>query len=321
MGPAFPEILNHCTSVKRNYPLVLPPQFSLIRKGPLTVWIREEYREGLMKQGIERIEELIARAAVKRHFDGRSLLTSVEIKGVEGERMVIRSYFHGGWYGKVNKDLFWGGRRPLRELILSEEVSRRGIATTTILAALSEKVFGPFYTGKLISREIPGALDLIRYLQGLKERPAGERLKMKAGLIKTVAAMVRKMHDQGIYHTDLHLKNILIQEKPEGEFSVHLIDFDKSVIRDRIALNDRIKNLMRFNRSAEKLKTKGLPITFSDQWRFLREYFHHDRKIIEGVKKGVRRYLIWQEVHRWGWRISSLFSTPFNSALSPHRSA
>jgi len=309
------------TRVKKDRYLLLPPQFSLLKRGPLELWIREEYREKLLGQGIERLEELIARAEGKRHFDGRSLLTSVQIKDGQGERMVIRSYFHGGWYGKINKDLFLGGVRPLRELIVSEEASRRGISTITILAALSERIFGPFYRGKLISKEISGAVDLIHYLQGLKERPASERWKLKTVLIKGIAAMVRKMHDQGIYHADLHLKNVLIQEKSEGDFTVYLIDFDKSEIRDKIALKDRIKNLMRFNRSAEKLKGKGLPITFSDRWRFLKEYFHDDRESIEEVRKDMKRYLFWQKFHRWAWRRSSLFSTPLNSVLSPHRSA
>ncbi|HUT83934.1 MAG TPA: hypothetical protein VMX95_04725, partial [Thermodesulfobacteriota bacterium] len=87
--------------MKKNSPLLLPPHFTSIKNGPLTLWVREEYRERLLEQGIERLEDLIARAEVKRHFDGRSLLTSVEIKGSQGERMVIRSYFHGGWYGKI----------------------------------------------------------------------------------------------------------------------------------------------------------------------------------------------------------------------------
>jgi tRNA A-37 threonylcarbamoyl transferase component Bud32 len=307
--------------VKKNSPLLLPPHFTSIKNGPLTLWVREEYREKLLGQGIERLEDLISRAEVKRHFDGRSLLTSVEIKGRQGERMVIRSYFHGGWYGKINKDFFWGKFRPLKELMVSEEVSRRGIQTIIILTALSKRVFGPLYKSKLISREIVGALDLIRYLQLLKQRPASERLKVKTGLIKAVAGVVRTMHDRGIYHADLHLKNVLVQETSEGDFAVYLIDFDKSEIRDVITPAERIKNLMRLNRSAEKLKKKGLPITFSDQWRFLREYFHDERQAIEGVKKDVKRYLIWQEFHRLGWKLSSLFSTPLSSVFSLHRSA
>ena len=307
--------------MKKNSPLLLPPHFTSIKNGPLTLWVREEYRERLLEQGIERLEDLIARAEVKRHFDGRSLLTSVEIKGSQGERMVIRSYFHGGWYGKINKNLFLGELRPLRELIISEEVSRRGIPTITILAALSQRSIGPFSKGKLISKEISGALDLIRYLQEMKQRPVRERLKVKARLIKTVAGVVRTMHDRGIYHADLHLKNVLVQETSERDFAVYLMDFDKSEIRDVITPAERIKNLMRLNRSAEKLKKKGLPITFSDQWRFLREYFHDERQAIEGVKKDVKRYLIWQEFHRLGWKLSSLFSTPLSSVFSPHRSA
>jgi len=294
--------------VRKNRPLLLPSHFTSIARGPLTLWIREEYRERLLGQGIERLEELIDQSESKKHFDGRSLLTSVEVKGVQGERMVIRSYIHGGWYGKINRSLFFGKLRPLRELVISEEALKGGIQTVTILAALSKRVFGPFYNGKLISREIIGALDLIRYLQILKQRPASERLKVKAGLIKAVAAMIRKMHDQGIYHADLHLKNVLVQEGSKGDFQVYLIDFDKSEIRDSISYKKRIKNLMRFNRSAEKLKEKGLPITFSDQWRFLREYFQDEQQVIQRAKKQIKRYLIRQEFHRMGWRLNSVFS-------------
>jgi tRNA A-37 threonylcarbamoyl transferase component Bud32 len=285
------------------------------------LWVREDYRKILIRQGIDKLEELIACSEVKKYFNGRGLLASLEINDSHGERMVIRSYMHGGWYGKINKDFFWGKFRPLRELIVNDEVSRRGIQTTVILAALSKRVIGPLYKSTLISKEISGALDLIHYLKILKQRSVSERLKAKAGLAKAVAVMVRKMHDQGIYHADLHLKNILVQEKSGGDFSVYLIDFDKSEIWDRLSFKKRIKNLMRFNRSAEKLKGKGLPITFSDQWRFLREYFHDEQQVIQKIRKLIKRYLLWQEFHRMGWRLASFFAASFSSAFSPRQSA
>lgn len=286
---------------------MLPKHFVKIEKSPLTLWIRKEYLERLIDQGIERIEVLIENSIAEKYFDGRGLLKSLEIKDSGGERMVIRSYLHGGLYGLINKDLFWGKFRPLKELVISDEVSKRGIATALILAALSKKISGPFYKSKIITKEISNAVDLVNFLQKLKEKSEIERLKIKFGLIKCIAATIRKMHDQGVYHADLHLKNVMVHENPKGDFAIYLIDFDKSVIREKITLKERIKNLMRFNRSAEKMKMKGLPITYSDQWKFLREYFKNNEEIIRSVKKLIRLYLLKQRFHQIGWRVVSFF--------------
>ena len=224
--------------------------------------------------------------------------------------MVIRSYVHGGFYGLITGGLFLGKERPLKELIVGEYALRQGIPTNTILAALCRRVVGPFYRSWLITREIPEAPDLIGFLENLKVKSLHQRATIKRRLIGNVATAIRRMHDRGIYHADLHLKNILVGVNSEGEFSVYLIDFDKSRFLDRFTFRFRMKNLMRLNRSAEKMKRLGLPITTRDQMRFLREYFREEPENFKKAKKRLKPFLLLQEIHRFGWRFLPLPTRP-----------
>ena len=62
------------------------------------------------------------------------------------------------------------------------------------------------------------------------------------------------MHDAGIYHADLHLKNILLKQDASGAFSAYIIDLDKSFVVDKLTVEQRMKNLLRLNRSIDKIR-------------------------------------------------------------------
>ncbi|HHT9146519.1 MAG TPA: lipopolysaccharide kinase InaA family protein, partial [Candidatus Wunengus sp. YC61] len=60
--------------------------------------------------------------------------------------------------------------------------------------------------------------------------------------------------DAGIYHADLHLKNILLKKDSNEEFTAYIIDLDKSVVLNKLNIQQRIRNLLRLDRSLEKLR-------------------------------------------------------------------
>ena len=123
-----------------------------------------------------------------------------------------------------------------------------------------------------------------------------------------LAEAIRKMHSQRIYHADPHLNNILLQEKNPAQNKVYIIDFDKSTIKTKLSVKQKMKNLYRFHRYLDKMAKKGISITKTDQLRFLKQYF----KDYPGPKLMIRNYLRGysrhQRVHRLGKNLLRVFS-------------
>ena len=59
---------------------------------------------------------------------------------------------------------------------------------------------------------------------------------------------IRQMHDRGVCHADLQLKNILV-----ADAGIFLLDFDRAQVHDNISPLARARNLLRLRRSFEKL--------------------------------------------------------------------
>ena len=80
------------------------------------------------------------------------------------ESFIVREYWHGGMVGKIFKDFFCNGMRPVRELSVCEAASRGGIKTTEIIAIVKNNIFGPLYKFRLVTKEIAKSIDLIELL-------------------------------------------------------------------------------------------------------------------------------------------------------------
>lgn len=83
---------------------------------------------------------------------------------------------------------------------------RLGIPVPEILAFHEEK--GLNRRAAIVTRALPGAIDLATLLGG-ENAPRGKRLD---NLLRQLAGIVRKLHEQGFFHNDLHLRNILVHQ-------------------------------------------------------------------------------------------------------------
>ena len=220
------------------------------------------------------------------------------VKGRRGE-VAIRKYRHGGLLRRFTGDLFIFGARPFQEVAVTEEARSAGVPTLEILAAIKERVWGGWYRGYLITAYLPAALDLVYYLE---RQQVGTKRRV---VIEKAAEAVRKIHERGVYHADLHLKNFLVEEA-QG-IKVYLIDFDKSKVFSRLDTSRRMKNLKRLDRSAEKLKGYGLSLPRRDKAIFCRAYASGDQEIRHYMKIFLERYRWYSLLYRWGWRIARIF--------------
>lgn len=272
----------------------IPDSFTLIRKGKASLFLKNEYKDMLLQRGIADVETfLFKNEQDSKHVEGRAVHPCVPIK--EGEWMIVRRYSHGGILRPLTGSLYLFGSRSFRELTLTEEIRSCGIRTIQPLGAIHRRVFPFFYRAYLLSLEVPSAKDLLDYL-----RQAGHSdLSMKRKIIRSAGVLLRRFHQSGFFHADLQLKNILVA----GE-DVLLIDFDRSYRKQMLSRRQRIRNLLRLNRSAEKWKRKGLAITRADRWRFLSAYGAGDLEFLEGMRKALRRHAFNSFIHRLGWKMN-----------------
>jgi len=255
--------------------------------------IRKGSEDRLRRQGLLNPAKLWNKAPQPSHLAGRGEV--LLITGKQGE-VAVRKYRHGGLLRCLTGDRFFFGSRPFQEIAVTEKVRSAGVPTLEILAAIMERGWGGWYRGYLITRYLTAATDLISYLN---DEPKNERRK---AVIEKAGEAVKKIHQAGIYHADLHLKNFLVEGK-----KVYLIDFDKSTITNRLHPSQRIKNLKRLDRSAEKLKRLGLPLSGQDKGVFCRAYISGDTEIPPYLHTYLKRYRWYQQLYRAGWWIARIF--------------
>jgi 3-deoxy-D-manno-octulosonic acid kinase len=278
----------------------IPPSFSLIRNKKTLLILKDVYKDFLLQQGIEDLKMFLkTKAQTARYLEGRSFHPSIPMK--DGEWMIVRRYLHGGLLGFLTRDLYLFGSRSIQELVLSEEIRSSGIPSVETIGAIHRFTWFPFYQPYLLSLEIPRALNLIQYIQEIGPYPSLSNLSRKRKVIRSVGILLRQFHDMGFYHGDLQLKNILItQEQPL------LIDFDRSYRKPVLSLKGRVKNLLRLNRSAEKWKSLGLPITRTDRWRFFLSYAQSDVEMGKAMQKVLRTYSIRLLFYRMSWAVEKI---------------
>jgi serine/threonine protein kinase len=282
----------------------ISPSFSLIQKGKISLLLKEEFKNLLLKQGIDDLKTFLKKSSQNFHYlIGRIPHPSIPFE--DGKRMVLRQYSHGGLLRAITGNLYLFGARSFRELAITEEIRSCGIPTVEPIGAIHQVTdFPPFYRAYLLTREVPGALNLIQYFEKIGNRPNRKKLSHKRKMIRYSGLLLRQFHQSGFFHQDLQLKNILVA----GD-QIMLIDFDRSYRKQTLSIQERIKNLLRLNRSVEKWKRLGLPITRTDRWRFFLAYAGDDEKIREAMEKALRTYWLRFLFYRFGWTLGRILGS------------
>ncbi len=209
-------------------------------------------------------------AVQESNYSGRGRLRAVSLP--DGETALIRAYRHGGLLRALTGRWFcsWPPR-PFRELAVTEELRRRGLRTVEVYAACVGRPVGPFYRGWLITRELRGAEDFWSALQSGAVEQVG-----RAAALRAVAASLRAMHREGVYHADLNLRNILLRIE-EGRPASYIIDYDRArLFFGALPAPSARRNLARLRRSAQKLDPEGRYFPEA-AWRELVAFYHEDR--------------------------------------------
>lgn len=169
----------------------------------------------------------------------------------DGRVAWVRSYRHGGWFGRLLGGWYFGWpSRPERELRATEAARAAGIAAPEILAAETVR-WGPFYRGRLVSRDVAGHRSLRAALQATTG--GAEREAWLAAIVRDVV----RLHQGGVHHPDLNSTNLLVAAGPDE--AIAFLDFDRGRVFSR-AVSGRWRRLAhrRLVRSLAKLDLPGL---------------------------------------------------------------
>jgi 3-deoxy-D-manno-octulosonic acid kinase len=285
----------------KNIPV--PSSFSLIKKGNVFILLKDEYKEAALKQGVDDLRTFLKKSRQTSHYHrGRALHPCLPLE--DNKRMVLRQYLHGGLLRAITGKLYCFGARSFRELALTEEIRSSGIPTIPAIGAIHHRIFYPFYRAYFLSLEVPRAIDLIQYFNDFGVPPSRENLSSRRKTIRSAGLLIRKFHQAGFFHSDLQLKNILLA----GD-QLLLIDFDRSYRKSKLSIRKRVRNLLRLNRSVEKWKCVGLPITRTDRWRFFLAYAGDDNMIRQAMEKVLQTYSLRSLFYRLGWAIQKILGS------------
>ncbi len=261
------------------------PGYERLQRGSDTVFVRPDWKAHLLDDllgDFARIEP--SRRRLYSH--GRVAHFSYMPEGAPG-RVFVRRATRGGLIGLLLGGLYAGAERPIRELRAATVARAAGVGVPEPLAVRVTRVFGPFCRFTVIAREVENAQDLLTVASAPAPR--------KRDLIDRVADEMRRLHESGVYHADLTMKNILMTGT-----SVYIIDLDKATLAPRRDGQLDMMNLARLNRSVVKLLgTRGM-VTRTDKLRFLRRYLGSRERIKELSQLCAQG--LW--FHRLWWSVS-----------------
>ncbi|WP_218354370.1 3-deoxy-D-manno-octulosonic acid kinase [Alteromonas lipotrueiana] len=157
---------------------------------------------------------------------------------------VLRHYRRGGVIAKLIDDQFLytglAKTRPFQEMRLLNTMQAAGLKVPSPVAAQVTRR-GMIYRADLITLKIDNAQDLHHVLT---QQPATDLLWYDVG------QAIRKMHNLGVYHHDLNIRNIMVDDNQ----TVWIIDFDRCY--QRSGESWKAKNLDRLYRSLQKERAR-----------------------------------------------------------------
>jgi 3-deoxy-D-manno-octulosonic acid kinase len=234
---------------------LLPAGYAFRRVGRADIVARADALEFVV-EAIRADGSLYGRALRSRERTLQGGRGHVVVFPAPGGPWAVRHAYRGGAVARVLGDRYvaTGSRRPFHELLVSEALRARGVATPTVHAAV---VYGSgaWYRSDVATAFIADATDLASLTLGADAWPDGARGRAWAA----AGALLRTAFEAGLLHPDLNLRNIIVRKtrmQPAGAFDAGdalLLDLDRARVTN-LSAAARARMLARFHRSRRKLE-------------------------------------------------------------------
>ena len=177
----------------------------------------------------------------------------------QGRDFVLRHYQRGGLVTQLSKEKYiWlglGFSRPWREWNLLEKMLQLGLPVPVPAAIKVERKWLS-YTADIMMHRIPHSRTLMNILT---------QEELVEGYWITIGSVIRRFHENGVFHADLNAHNILLDDGGR----CYLIDFDRCKFKTP-DIKWQKENLSRLRRSLNKEQKNEKAFHFSEgNWRSL----------------------------------------------------
>ena len=210
--------------------------------------------------------------------------------------LVLRRYRHGGLLGWLTGPILLGIQRPLRELTVTARAEEAGAPVPHAMCLVLWPLAGPLWSGIIGTREEPDARDLLSEWRD-SNGPA------RPALLVRVGRALRRLHDAGVEHPDLQLRNVLLC--PDDR--VVVIDLDRARFHGTtpLSVRRRASNLGRLVRSAVKEGLLSPRTGRRELAALLAGYAGNDRALRHALLGYARWECLKLSLHRLGYALRS----------------
>jgi tRNA A-37 threonylcarbamoyl transferase component Bud32 len=233
---------------------------------------------------------------------GRTSTARIVFREEVAEQVVFRRGHRGGLAKVVLGDKFIGFRtRMFKEVAVTEHARNRGVPVAEVLAAARVRLAPGLYRGWVITREVRHSENLHALCERESAAAVPDRTRKRA-VLRAVAEAVAALHEAGVDHPDLNLRNILVAARADGSLEVHIIDFDRTRVCATVSLARRVRTLARLFRSLVRLDVSRW-LTPRDLERFLQVYFRRDGRARRRAIRPLAWAILRLRIHDGWWRL------------------
>jgi tRNA A-37 threonylcarbamoyl transferase component Bud32 len=250
-------------------------------------FVREDLRGIFTDELLEDIEAAVWRAGGRIIKDSR-VRWAAFFPGPSGQAFFIKKFRIKNWKECLKYLLL--PSRAMKEWNISLALREKGMEIPKPVGALEKTRWGFLEESLYISEAIEDTQPLIDFFaERFSERsPKGNGGKGK--LIATLAKTVRRLHESGLFQTDLHAGNFLIDKSGGG--TLHLIDLHRARIRKSLSRRQRIWNIAQLFYSLNSVldqRDKGIFLEAYGEGGEVFSSLQTPSMVIERVVDGIRR--------------------------------
>jgi tRNA A-37 threonylcarbamoyl transferase component Bud32 len=170
------------------------------------------------------------------------------------------------------------GSRARRSLRAAQMLAAAGFLVPAPLAASEEIRLGAVRCSWLLSRALTSGRVFSRFIER-GHAPAELEQRKRREALAAVARSVRRLHDAGLFTSDLQETNLMLEQADDG-VKVHFVDLDGFRQLVHVSWKRRRRNLVQLDRSVGRFMSR------SERLRFLRTYLG------SGWDRDARRKLV-----------------------------
>lgn len=254
--------------------------------------VAEPYRAVFARLGLNSCEDVARYFLSGEPIEGTQVLVKRAVLST-GAGPATSIFYKQYEYKRPSWKFVGRASKARREFASYAAFERMGLACAERIAAGEERDWlGRLKRAFIVTKEIPAAKTLIAFFQqACADRTGAQSKELRASLLRQLAGMTRRIHEERFFHTDLFWRNILVTWQASAEPSLWWIDCPRGHFRRFRTRSGRIKDLASLDKSAAKFCTRG------ERLAFVKHYLGK-KKLDAEAKRLIRDTLAYRK-RRW----------------------